>query len=556
MTMSLLSILCVLLAAASAETTESRALRVSSSGAVYRPLTLRGDAMSRSLQGGVQLSSKVPLNLTQAAIYLGNGLNGSSASLVDGVVALQSDTLAGAQAVCAYDVDLSFVIDMGAIYRVSDITVWHNWQGAPRRHCAQKIELSTDGFVDSSVTVFETGPTGYGPLETSQGNQIALDTPVHARYIRHQAGRSNVSQQVSFNEIEVTVQPNDFDWGLAAGAPLVSVQRGNATNENNIRFNFTVGDSRPVYKQFKTTLLAADCTSTVPADERALAISFDDSAAMELFVTVAIDESELATSPFWTSPSGSSGTGIIGFCLLVEYCLTHPNTEQHVATMSFLQTAVALSVNLEASFAIQGIRTQLDSHDVWTNVDYNYNVQARLCSSDGSDVEPTTNFTQGSTVSLCISTAADVPGYVSVSHIEELVMKQQGGSVMVTLIYNSEDTFLTLTTCTDGECRVEIQLPTVFFVTDPLRNLEVSGVAILELGEDESGNGTRRRVRQQRTEDQTLPETSTGFTAKVYISYGDEEEEFVAGAESGCSVLSSSTIVMIWTGIVALLCLR
>lgn len=93
--------------------------------------------------------------------------------------------------------------------------------------------------------------------------------------------------------------------------------------------------------------------------------------------------------------------------------------------------------------------------------------------------------------------------------------------------------------CSDGQCRVQVLIPVQFHEAIPLTSLELEGSAILELGNGETRH-VRGRSLYQDDKTETLPETSTGFRAQVFISSSDDED-----SSSAASVFEASLFALL-----------
>jgi len=96
---------------------------------------------------------------------------------------------------------LYVTVDMGDVYWVTGVTIWHYYSDA-RRYCNQKVVLSTTGaFSGEEVTMYAVA--GYGTAESADGNTIIFDAATEARYVRHYCSRSNKNGGVHFLEMSI-----------------------------------------------------------------------------------------------------------------------------------------------------------------------------------------------------------------------------------------------------------------------------------------------------------------------------------------------------------------
>ena len=185
--------------------------------------------------------------------------------------------------------------------------------------------------------------------------------------------------------------------------------------------------------------------------------------------------------------------------------------------MNFRRIGVVATASLEAEFALEDIQTNVAHNEVWTELDYDYEINAEFC--DG--LPPSTVFVQGSAFELCVSTPANA--FYHVDSINRLVMTQEGtGSVAVLLIADHEDSLYARTDCVDGSCRILIQIPVLFHTGESVTALMLHGSATLAFSKNSTHNVRRHLYEDDKVD--RLPETSTGFRAQVFVSYPGEDD--------------------------------
>jgi hypothetical protein len=101
---------------------------------------------------------------------------------------------------------LYITVDLGAVFTLNSVTVWH-YYGGSRAYCGQRIAISSTGFFEGEETiVFETG-SDYGDTEVEQG--FTMNFPATTgQYIRHWSSRSTANGGVHFLEIAVMGAPD------------------------------------------------------------------------------------------------------------------------------------------------------------------------------------------------------------------------------------------------------------------------------------------------------------------------------------------------------------
>jgi hypothetical protein len=118
-------------------------------------------------------------------------------------------------------------IDLGALYVVSGVTIWH-YYGNDRAYCSQKVAVSsTGGFVGEEFVAYDTGSDN-GPPESVDGNSFTF-APTYAQFVRHWCSRSTSNSGIHMMEIDVYGMPfspepfnlDQLDGVVASGGPGV-----------------------------------------------------------------------------------------------------------------------------------------------------------------------------------------------------------------------------------------------------------------------------------------------------------------------------------------------
>ena len=96
---------------------------------------------------------------------------------------------------------LYITIDLGAVYTINSVTVWH-YSGDTRRYCGQKVAISSTGdFTGEETTVYDTG-SDFGDVEQDGG--FVMEFPATTgRFIRHWSSKSDRNTGVHFLEVQV-----------------------------------------------------------------------------------------------------------------------------------------------------------------------------------------------------------------------------------------------------------------------------------------------------------------------------------------------------------------
>ena len=111
----------------------------------------------------------------------------------------------------------SLSFDLGKFCDVSSLKVWH-YYADNRIYNDVKFELSLDPCFYFSTVVFDSSSSGKDSkyIETSSGEQVFLDTPIIARYVRLSSNGNSVDANNQYVQVEVYGIPGGIQTGLEA----------------------------------------------------------------------------------------------------------------------------------------------------------------------------------------------------------------------------------------------------------------------------------------------------------------------------------------------------
>ena len=117
---------------------------------------------------------------------------------------------------------------------------------------------------------------------------------------------------------------------------------------------------------------------------------------------------------------------------------------------------------------------------------------------------------------------------------------ESGSTLTQLLSLSMTESFYSKANCTDHLCRILIQIPVVFHTSKPLTTLALDGNAVLSFASD-GARHVRRRLDDYDGVDK-LPETSSGFRARVVVSNAD-----TASSSAGLFGGSRSDLLLAWS---------